>query len=105
MTITIQYKIYPDNESAPQKVAVQRDLADIISEAPQDGSGGNAAASVASTTMSTTTPLPSPSVPAVASGSMASATTSTPTTPKSTAKVKPVGADVDPTDLPAIPVT
>ena len=100
MTITIQYKIYPDNESEPQKVAVQRDLADIISEAP----GGNTAASVASTTMSTTTPLPSPSVPAVASGSMASATTSTPTTPKSTAKVKPVGADVDPTDLPAIPV-
>ena len=37
MTITIQYKIYPDSQSEPQKVAVQRDLADIISEAPPEG--------------------------------------------------------------------
>ena len=59
MTITIQYKIYPDSQSEPQKVAVQRDLVDIISEAPnaQDPSGaagGQAQASVASESNATT---------------------------------------------------
>ena len=108
MTITIQYKIYPDSQSEPQKVAVQRDLADIISEAPPDTLDGKLAASVATAStiasgaMSTTTPIPSPSV----SGSMAttSATTPTPLTGRNATKVKPVGADMDPSDLPAIPV-
>ena len=60
MTITIQYKIYPDSQSEPQKVAVQRDLVDIISEAPnaQDptggAGGGQTPASVASESNATT---------------------------------------------------
>ena len=34
MTITIQYKIYPDAQGTPQTVAVKRDLAELINEAP-----------------------------------------------------------------------
>ena len=107
MTITIQYKIYPDSQSEPQKVAVQRDLADIISEAPPDGSNpaATAASAVTSTTTmtSTTTPLPSPSV---ASGTAAGVTTPTPAagTSMSASKVQPVGEDISTSDLPAIPV-
>ena len=39
MTITIQYKIYPDAQGTPQTVAVKRDLAELINEAPLGGAG------------------------------------------------------------------
>ena len=89
MTITIQYKIYPDSQSEPQKVAVQRDLVDIISEAPaaQPADAGHQAE---------TTPVIAPNAAPIA--------TSTPVISKSTTKVKPVGVDMDPLELPAVPV-
>ena len=40
MTITIQYKIYPDSQGQPQTVAVKRDLADLINEAPPEAAQG-----------------------------------------------------------------
>lgn len=36
MTITIQYKIYPDSQGKPQTIAVRRELADLINEAPPE---------------------------------------------------------------------
>ena len=75
MIITIQYKVYPDAQGGePQKVAVQRNLAEIISEAP--------------TEMAATATEPN------TSNSLGSTPVATPTPPiqsKSTTKVKPIG--------------
>ena len=82
MIITIQYKVYPDAQGEPQKVAVQRDLAEIISEAP-------------------------PEIAVTDTNSLGSTPVATPTPPipsKSTTKVKPIGVDMEPSEMPAIPV-
>ena len=51
MTITIQYKIYPDAQGTPQTVAVKRDLAELINEAPAGvAAQGEAAARAGSVT-------------------------------------------------------
>ena len=96
MTITIQYKIYPDSQSEPQKVAVQRDLVDIISEAPpppaDHGQTETTAAAQGGVPVIAPTPSGQPATP------------TTPVISKSTTKVKPMGVDMDPFDLPAVPV-
>jgi hypothetical protein len=63
MTITIQYKIYPDSQTGePQTVSVKRELADLLSEAtdPADKSGIQRA--VSSPTLTSGTPVPPPTV-------------------------------------------
>lgn len=50
MTITIQYKIYPDAQGTPQTVAVRRDLAELINEAPPGEQGQGEAAGTSSAT-------------------------------------------------------
>ena len=92
MTITIQYKIYPDSQSEPQKVAVQRDLVDIISEAPPPASADHDGQA------ETTTQAPVIAPVTQATGQQA------PAISKSSTKVKPMGVDMDPLDLPAVPV-
>jgi len=99
MIITIQYKVYPDAQGGePQKVAVQRNLAEIISEAPNEMAGATATTSASGTTATDQ---------ANASNSLGSTPVATPTPPiqsKSTTKVKPIGVDMEPSELPAIPV-
>ena len=112
MTITIQYKIYPDSQSEPQKVAVQRDLADIINEAPPETIDKITAAMANATQMSGAAAGPSGVQPVTAPSPVPVGPTPgppTPTPPSSvgkagTTKVKPVGPDINPSELPAIPV-
>jgi hypothetical protein len=60
MTITIQYKIYPDSKSGePQTVSVKRDIADLLSEAA-DKKGAGIQRAVP--TSKSSTPVPPPTV-------------------------------------------
>ena len=73
------FPVFPDAQGGEEtKVAVQRNLADIINEAPPESS----------------TPAPE----AMPSSSLPSTPVATPTPPiqnKSTTKVKPIGVDMD----------
>ena len=61
MTITIQYKIYPDSKSGePQTVSVKRDIADLLNEAADKK--GAAAIQRAVTSSKSSTPVPPPTV-------------------------------------------
>jgi hypothetical protein len=91
MTITIQYKIYQDAQGEPQKFAVQRDLADIINEAPPDPNGAGGRQNIGDNNSMTSTPS-TPTPPLLTSA-------------KSTAKVKTIGVDMDPSEAPPIPFT
>ena len=58
MTITIQYKIYPDAQGGPQTVAVKRDLAELINEAPPgEGAQGEAANAVGDAAVAAAAPI------------------------------------------------
>jgi uncharacterized C2H2 Zn-finger protein len=95
MTITIQYKIYSDAQSKPQTVSVQRELADLINEAPPEmedaaaatGSQAASAKPEASTSIDASVPIVAATAPTV---------------------VNQVGTQLtgqlDPATLPAIPI-
>jgi hypothetical protein len=63
MTITIQYKIYPDSKTGePQTVSVKRELADLLNEASEGGDKSGIQRAVSSPVLSSSTPVPPPTV-------------------------------------------
>ena len=64
MTITIQYKIYPDSKSGePQTVSVKRELAELLHEAQESGDKtGGIQRTVSSPALNSSTPVPPPTV-------------------------------------------
>jgi hypothetical protein len=63
MTITIQYKIYPDSKTGePQTVSVKRELADLLSEATDVADKSGIQRSVSSPALDSGTPIPPPTI-------------------------------------------
>ena len=71
MTITIQYKIYPDKKGGgePQTVSVKRELADLLNEATDGGDKSGVQRSVSSPVLNSGTPVPPPTAPTPTSSS------------------------------------
>ena len=63
MTITIQYKIYPDSKTGePQTVSVKRELADLLNDASDVSDKTGIQRAVSSPVMNSGTPVPPPTV-------------------------------------------
>ncbi len=61
MTITIQYKVFPDN-GGPQKISVQKSISELISGGPPDLRSAFDTSSAASSSSAASTPIPPPVV-------------------------------------------
>ena len=106
MTITIQYKIYPDAQGTPQTVAVKRDLVELINEAPPGGAaqteaGGDAAVAAAAPMATADAEEPPP---IVVQPPMVSSETVSALEPKPVPVQPTVGEELNATSVPPIHV-